>query len=875
MIKATPDELLEQIQQTEAKESRGALTIFFGSAPGVGKTYAMLSAAQVEKDRGVDVIIGIIETHKRHETEVLVEGFERLALKEIAYKGNTLKEFDLEAALARNPRLILVDELAHSNLGDHKYAKRWQDIDELLQAGIDVYTTLNVQHLESLNDVVSQITGIRVWETIPDHVFNQADEVKIIDLPPDELLERLREGKIYMPQQIAMAREHFFKKGNLLALRELALRKIADRVDDQVCDYQKATSSDQVWATKDRLLVYLDLTLDPEGLIRAASRMANGLRAEWVVVAMSKACGGVTRCEEALKKAFQLAEDLGAETHMLLKGDPLELIQKYAELYHATKILLQQPCKNWFSIFGGLKIETLIRTLTPIEICIIGSEKTTPSRIVPKWGSLLDHWTFDKTDLLGVMIPLILSQIFFWSPIEFNPFVIFSLYGACSVAIAVSYGFISGLLALVMSILLSVAFGGDIEKWILSYPLATGSIGSLAFGIIGLLGQLSQRLKLQSKSVLIQSIRAQVLYKMSKELSGALTLEHILAIGMHYMKQIFPGKILLLLQDRKGNLEVESIDPKGIDFNVGVAQWAYDHNQPAGLGTQILPASKALYVPLSAPMQVRGVVVLEPESSESWQVSENFQLLQTFLSPLSLAIERVYYLDMAQDALLNAENERFQGAILNAISDSLRQPLKRLLELSNTLPDNYPATGTLKEETLELERLLHNLEDMTRLQSGQVALELSPEKMPDLIHNALIKSQKSLMGYAIELKLPSALPEIHVDKNLMQRVFWHLLQNITRYTPIKTVIQIEVHEDDEFLIVSIEDNGPGLPQGMEEKVFEKFTRGEAQEQSAVGLGLGLSICRAIIERHAGKIWADSSPGKGVRFTFRIPLSRSQ
>lgn len=868
MIKATPDELLDQIQQTEAEEKRGRLTIFFGSAPGVGKTYAMLSAAQVEKKRGVDVVIGIVETHKRKETELLVSGFECLMLKDIQYKGKLLKEFDLEAAVNRKPRLLLVDELAHTNLGESKHEKRWQDIEELLQIGIDVYTTLNVQHLESLNDVVTQIAGIRVWETVPDHVFNEASEVKIIDLPPDELLARLREGKIYMPQQIEMAREHFFKKGNLLALRELALRKIADRVDDQVCDYQEATSKDHILQTKDRLIVYLDLNLDPEGLIRSASRMAIGLRADWVVVAMGGDCKENSPCDDILKKSFELAEDLGAETHMLLKGDLVELLTHYALLYHATKILLQYSEKKSSCILNWWRMQAWMQNLSPIEICMVATEKSASKRSAFKWGIVLDRAIFTRFDLLGLVMPVVLSQIIFWSPIEFNSFIIFSLYGILSIGLALLYGSLSGILGLFMSALMSIAFGGDIEKWMLSYPIATASIGLLSLCTVVLVGYLSRRLRLQAKSVLTQTVRSEILYKMSKELSGASDLKDIVRIGVEHMKQIFSGKILILLQDRKCKLEIDSLLIQDIKINHGIAQWVYDHNQPAGLGTQTLSSANAIYLPLSAPMQVRGVVVLEPEDTVGWELSENLQLLQTFIAPLALAVERVHYLEIAQNALLNEENENFQGAILKSISTSFGPSLERILQL---VDQDGNRGHSLKEEAERLRRLVDNLEDMTQLQSEQLSMEIVPVHIGDLIRDILLINQKKLTGYGIEVKMPSLLPLVHVDQNLITSLMWHLLENVICYTPLKTVIQIEARVEDEFLVVSVEDNGPGLPEGMEEKIFEKFTRGNFEELKVVGLGLGLSICRAIIEKHSGKIWADSLPGKGTRFTFRLPL----
>jgi two-component system sensor histidine kinase KdpD len=878
-LRPNPDLLLEEIQQVEAQEKRGRLTIFFGSSPGVGKTYAMLADAKLEKARGVDVVIGIVETHKRQETEQLAEGLPTLPLKQVSYKGKMLTEFDLEAALKRRPKLILVDELAHTNLGDNRHAKRWQDIEELLASGIDVYTTLNVQHLQSLNDIVSQITGIRVWETIPDHVFQKADEVRIIDLPPDDLLERLQEGKIYMPQQVEMAKDHFFKKGNLLALRELALRTIADRVDDQVCRYQTKAAADAVWVTKDRLLVYLDPSLDPEGLVRAASRMANGLRAEWVVVVF-KNCQGLKGHQNGIYKALQLAEELGAETQQLLDGDRIELLKEYAHAYHATKILVQvKPPSFWdYGSFRRNFAVRLLRALDHLEVCFIQSKSMDGVLLSQKFGSWLDRWTFHRGHLMAIALPILLSQLALWAPFEWNAFYALFAYGSLSMALAFFFGSTVGSLSFGMSGLLELALGNDLESWMVRYPMAGWLVVVFVLGIVIVIGRLSLGLKLQSKAALQQTFGVKTVYKMSQELSAALTLETIVEIGVRYLRQIFPGEVFVFVPDATDALVAKGQAIEGSQVKIGIAQWVYTHNQPAGFGSETLPASPFVYAPLSAPMKVRGVVVLKPEDLGQWESAETFERLKTCLAPLALALERVYYLDMAQNALISAESERFQGAILTTISKSFKKPLQRILEVVAGIQANgtAPSQGPVEEiqkYTTDLQLLVKNLEDMTRLQLGQVALEFAFEKMSDVIHHALATSSASLAGYAVELQLSSQLPLIRLDRKLIERVFWHLFENITRYTPLKTVIQIEAHTEASFLMVSIEDNGPGLPEGMEEKVFEKFTRGAPIGYTNTGLGLGLSICRAIIECHSGKIWAESLPGKGTRFTFRIPFDK--
>jgi two-component system sensor histidine kinase KdpD len=889
-----PDLLLAQVNQQQAKARHGKLRIYFGSAAGVGKTYAMLVAARKLKSEGRDVLVGVVETHGRAETAVLLEGLNALPPKSISYRDKTLTEFDLDAALARHPELILVDELAHSNVAGTRHPKRWQDVDELLQAGIDVFSTLNVQHLESLNDVVGGITNVRVWETVPDTVFDAADEVVLVDIPADELLARLKAGKVYVAHQAEHAAQHFFRKGNLMALRELALRRTADRVEGDVQAYRVDQSIESVWKTATALLTCIGPDAGAERAVRAAARLASQLNTGWHAIYVETP--DLQRLKpnkrEKILANLNLAQELGATTAVIADSRIAESIIAYARKHNLSKLVIgRDPIRRlWpWQRSSGQKLAMLAPDVDLIEI----GRTETPSKdrresaqlpVLPDADSS-ERRKFKRLRYLWAAVACV-GVTLLCLPLagHFDNSNIVAIFILTVVLVAVQFGRGPAALAAVLSVMSfdfyfvppRFSFAVSDVQYLLTFCIM------LAVGLIT--GQLTAGLRFQARVASHREERAGSLYEIARDLSGAVQVEQVVKISDESIQRTFRASAALLLPDAAGRLIVTAPGPgagrpsRDLAVEIGTAQWAFDKGRPAGFGTDTLPGSEVLYLPLRAPTQARGVLAVKAHNRRLLRIPEQRQLLDTFAALIAIALERVHYVGVAQDALLKMESERLRNSLLAALSHDLRTPLTVLVGLAESLTLTAPKLSAAQVETAEaiqdearrMSALVSNLLDMARIESGGVKLNLQWHPLEEVVGAALEATRSMLQRRQVEVRLPRDLPLVKFDAVLIERVFVNLLENVSKYTPLGSTVTLSAEVIGDHLIVSVANNGPGLPVGQEEAVFQKFTRGE-RESATPGVGLGLTICRAIIESHQGKIVAAQRSGGGAIFTFTLPL----
>lgn len=876
-----PDQLLNRLNAEQDKARRGKLKIFFGASAGVGKTYAMLGAARQQLLQGVDVVIGIVETHGRMETEVMADGLEYLPLRDIHYRDRVLKEFDLDGALARKPALILMDELAHSNVAGSRHAKRWQDIDELLAAGIDVYSTVNVQHLESLNDVVSGITGIRVWETVPDKVFDAADEVVLVDLPPDELLQRLQAGKVYLPNQAERAIRNFFRKGNLIALRELALRRTADRVDDQMLQYRSDQFVSPVWQTRDSLLACIGTGSGGEKLVRTTARVASRLEAPWHAIYIETPA--LQRLSEESRhrilRNLKLAEELGAQTATLTGSDAEEVAVKYARDHNLSKIFVgrdhPRPWRPWYRSFAD-RIGQRAPDLDVLQVARSDTERESGKASQESIGkSAFDQWPAYAKAGAGCALAGLAATLLF--PLVDLPNIVM-VFLLAVVLVSVRYGRGPGVLASFLSVAIfdfffvtpRFSFAVSDVQYLMTFAVM------LVVGLIT--GQLTAGSKYQAKVATRREQRVRSLYEMSRDLSAALMPEQIAEIGERFIVAELGAKAALLLTDDNDRLQSALPSANGLPaVDMGIAQWAFDHAEAAGQGTNTLAASPILYLPLKAPMRQRGVLALEMRDRDRLLIPEQRRLLDTFASLIAIALERVHYVEVAQNTTVQMESERLRNSVLSAISHDLRTPMSILVGLADSMfLTQPPPTGqqaaiahSLKEEALRVSGQVNNLLDMARLQSGRVELNRQWQPLEEVVVSALKTLERAFAEHQIKVSLDENLPLVNIDSVLMERVIYNLLENTVKYTPPGSSVEIGANVRERVIEVWVDDNGPGLPEGKEETIFKKFERGQP-EGTTRGVGLGLAICRAIVEAHGGEIDAVNRPQGGARFMFTLP-----
>lgn len=880
-----PDDLLARVQKQESAAARGRLKVYFGSSAGVGKTYAMLNAAHRARQEGIDVVVGIVETHGRAETEALTAGLTQLPLRSIDYRGREFTEFDLDAALERHPDLLLVDELAHSNIAGSRHPKRWQDVEELLAAGIDVWTTLNVQHLESLNDVIGGITGIVVTETLPDRIFDDADEVVLVDLPADELLLRLKAGKVYMPQQAERAAGSFFRKGNLMALREIALRRTADRVEDDVLNYRVEQSINRVWKTDNAILTCIGDSAGAEQLVRSAAQLARQINTSWhAVYVETPARQGIAAGQrESILNVLKLAEQLQAQTAVLTGENIAQALVRYARQHNLSCIVIGHDTQRrkwpWQRRVGD-EIAEIAPDLDLMQIgkpekpaAIRGSVSAATDAPQPP-----DFRRYLGSGAICVLTALVATPLLH----VFDLANIVMLFLLTVMLVAVKYGRGPAIFAAFLNVLLfdfffvppRFTFAVSDVQYLFTFCIM------LAVGLIT--GHLTARLRFQVRIASLREERAQMLFEFARDLSGALQVEQVVNISIATVQRAFGGTAALVLPNLDERLQSPQPQGQCDDIDQGIAQWAFDKNEHAGFATDTLPSSEYRYIPLLAPVRIRGILAIKPSDKRWLLVPEQQRQLETLASLIAIALERVHFVDISQDFLVRMESERLRNSLLAAISHDLRTPLTALTGFAESLalqknlpPEKQQAIAqAIRESATRMHTLVNNLLDMARIQRGEIQLKMDWHSMEEVVGSAIRSLEPLLCGHSIVTHIPADLPLVQFDAVLIERVLANLLENAAKYTPSGTRVTISAVIDAQTLVVSVVDNGPGLPAALHKKLFDKFTRGEI-ESATSGVGLGLAICKAIVEAHHGKISAHNlaettTDQTGAAFVFELP-----
>jgi two-component system sensor histidine kinase KdpD len=895
-----PDQLLEHVRAEEARAKRGHLRIFFGASAGVGKTYAMLEAARSVKASGTDVVLGYVEPHGRAETERLTEGLERLPTRTVRYRDIARAEFDLDAALARHPAILLVDELAHSNLvgGEPaaRHPKRWQDVKELLEAGIDVWTTVNVQHLESLNDLIVQTTGVQQRETLPDHVFDTADEVELIDLPPDDLLARLRAGKIYLQADAANAVERFFRKPNLMALREIALRRVADRVEAAARDSAVTDRTHRSRLASDRVLVATGPDAQSEQLIRTGKRLADALDADWTVVYVETPA--LLKMSEAQRnrriELMRLGESLGAETVTLDGPTAVEALLEYAATRHVTRVIVGSPKRHgWKALIRPSTASALARRARGFDVITVaatGSQTIEGGRGTTRTGQVATpvRWgRYGWAVALSIACTLVAFAMF--PHLDIVNLVMVYLLGVTVAGLRLGRG---------PSVLTSLLSVGLFDYFFVP-PRFTFAVSNaqylITFAVMLLISlviaTLMASVRQQTRVSGARERRTALLYAMSRELAATRGTANMCRIAVRHVAEVFRCTVVVLLPDASGRLHFPTGTAgetalRGADL--AVAQWVTDHGRQAGLGTDTLSAAPALYVPLGDVNRPLGVLAVLPENARRVLLPEQSHLLETFAGQIGLALERALLAEQAEAARVTAEGESLRNTLLASISHDLRTPLAVMAGAGSTLAEHGASLDettrsalarSIETKAREMSDLISNVLDLMRFESGQIKLRNDWQTLDELLESALRAQEEALIPYKVDLRLPADLPPVYVDASLITQVFTNLLDNIVKYTPPGTHIVITAiadnggagHAPGSRVRVTVDDDGPGLPAGDPALLFEKFQRGTG-EGTIVGVGLGLAICRAIVRAHGGEIEAHGRPTGGTRIELTLPTA---
>jgi len=877
----SPDALLENAR----REGRGRLKIFLGAAPGVGKTYEMLMSGRARQADGLEVVVGVVETHGRKETQALLDGFEIVPRVRVPYKGHVLEEMDIDAILARKPRLALVDELAHSNAPGSRHPKRYLDVEELLERGIDVYTTLNIQHVESLNDVVAQITRIRVRETVPDSIIDRADDIEIIDLTPDDLIKRLHEGKVYIPKTANRAVRNYFSRGNLTALRELALRRTAQRVDDQLLSHMQSHAIAGPWAAGDRVLVCVDAQSRGPSLVRYARRQADRLRAPWAALYIETPPATVRPDVEKDQVAatLRLAEQLGGDAVTLPGQDIAREILRYAVANNYTHIVVGKPTKpRWRELIQGSVSHDLIRAAGDISVHVISGRNgdQPPSRGVETAKApafALKPYVF-ATGYVGVaaIVGTLLYRVLGVQNIAL-------VFLMSVLASAVGGGIWPALFA---SLIGALAF-----NFFFLPPLYTLDLGStesvVAFvvfiGVALVTSNLTARVQRQAAAARDRARTTEDLYLFARKLASTGTLDEVLWASAYQMASMLRVRVVILLPE-DGTLAVRAGYPPDdtlVDADIAAARWAWEHDRPAGRGADTLPGAKRLYMPLRTGLAAVGVVGLDDDRQGPLLSPEQQRLLDALADQAALAIERIQLVGDVEKARLAAEADKLRSALLRSISHDLKTPLAAILgtasalrDYGGTLPpgDSADLTATIVDEAERLNRFIANLLDMTKIESGAIEPNASLHFLGDVVGTSLRRASKILAHHRTETDIPADLPMLRLDHVLFEQVLFNLLDNAAKYAPPGSTIRLRGWADGGFVYLQVMDEGPGIPEESLERVFDSFYRVSKTDTVRAGTGLGLSICRGFVEAMGGAITAGNGLGdRGAVFTIKMPV----
>ncbi|MGC8469572.1 MAG: DUF4118 domain-containing protein [Acetobacteraceae bacterium] len=873
----SPDALLAAARRADG----GRLKLFLGAAPGVGKTYEMLTAAHARLREGVDVVVGVVETHGRAETEALLAGLEVIPRRTLDYKGHPMQEMDLDAILARRPALVLVDELAHTNLPGSRHAKRHLDVAELLAAGIDVYATLNIQHLESLTDVVTRITRIRVRELVPDSVIDGADEVELIDLTPEDLIQRLKEGKVYVPQQAARAIRHYFSPGNLTALRELALRRTAQRVDAQMLSYMQAHAIRGPWPAGERLLAWVGDAPGASALVRHAKRLADQLRAPWTVLHVETAAVGrrSDTARDQVAEALRLAERLGATAATIPGQDVAETVIAYARQHNFVHVVIARVPPGWRRLWRGVVERRLIRRAGDLVIHLLPAPPEASERAVERSGPAppiapAQYAASAGIVLAGLLVALLLRGFLANSDVGL-------VFLTAVLLSAITYGLGPSLLACVLS---ALAYNFFFLPPLYTFTIADPEnvVALFFFVLVALLaGNLAARLRAQVIAARERAKTTEDLYQFSRKLGLAVEMDDLLWAIAHQIAVMLKLRVVLLLPEG-GALAVRAgFPPEDLlsAADLAAATWCWQQIRPAGRGAQTLPGAKWLFLPMRTGRGPVGVVGIDHDQPGPLS-PEQHRLLDALTDQAALAIERVRLVEDLDRVRIAAEGDRLRAALLTSISHDLRTPLASILGSASSLaahdgaldpPARAALARTIQEEAERLNRFIGNLLDMTRLEAGRVMPQRGLADLSDVVGATLRRTEKILALHRVALDLPADLPMLAIDMVLFEQVLFNLLDNAAKYAPAGTTVTVRARRGNGRVRIEVLDEGPGIPADELARIFEKFHRAPATDRRPPGLGLGLAICRGFVEAMGGTITAANRADRpGAVFTIDLP-----
>jgi two-component system sensor histidine kinase KdpD len=877
-----PDELLKRIQKDEVESTQGKLKIFFGMCAGVGKTYTMLEAAHKAKEEKINVVVGIVETHKRTETEGLLQGLEIVPLKEINYRGTIFKEMDLDAILARQPSLVLVDELAHSNIPGSRHNKRYQDVLELLNNGINVYTTLNVQHIESRTDTVLQITGTTIRETVPDSVFDRADDIELVDITPDELLQRLSEGKVYTTEKSRQAIQNFFRKGNLTALREMALRIAAERIDKDVLDYKTEKRIDATWKSGQRLMVAIGPSPYSANLIRWTRRLAYSMEAPWIALYIENDLKISDEKKKIISDNFNLAKELGAEVIMIQSTEVINALIRVARENNVTQIVIGKSRRPYIlhPSFRKDLVKELLKKSGDIDVYIVGGERKDLKNLF-KNLLFIPQSSFKKY-IQAIITVFAISLICYAFRLDIG-YQSISLIFLLFLAIMPLFNFGRG--PILLTALLS-AFSWDYFFIPPQFTLAIAKVEDflmliMYFIVATVTGTLSSKIRTQQMFLRQREKRIISLFNLSKELSAAVGLDDIAGIAVKKIEQTFEAKSAVIFYESVNKLSARSCKASTIaneDIEWNIAQWVFLNGQKAGKYTNTLMSAAISYYPLKSKSGSLGVVALKYKDDETPSF-EHENLLENFISQITNAVEREYLNDYAKKSLIADESEKLYKTLFNSISHELKTPITTIMGAVSSFKDEkiFQNKNVWKKFIEEIDiaaerlnRLVENLLDMARLESGNLKLKLDYHSIEDLIHSVLEKLHDELDGHIIKVNIQEDIEIFKFDYALLEQALVNIVHNSIQYTPAGSEIKIEVRAINYRCLILISDNGRGFPHESLDKLFDKFYR--IPGTKAGGTGLGLSIAKGFIEAHKGTISAANGDNGGAVFTVSIPIN---
>ncbi|HYB54859.1 MAG TPA: sensor histidine kinase KdpD [Alphaproteobacteria bacterium] len=876
----------EALLAAAAQERRGKLKIFLGAAPGVGKTYEMLLAAAQRRREGVDVVVGVVETHGRIETERLLRGLEIVPRRRVEYRGHVLEEMDIDAVLQRAPELVLVDELAHTNAPGSRHPKRHMDVAELLAAGIDVYTTLNVQHLESLNDVVAQITRIRVRETIPDSVIDQAAEIEVVDLTPEDLIQRLNEGKVYVPRQAQRALRHYFSPGNLTALRELALRRAAQRVDEQMLSYMQAHAISGPWAAGERVLACVSESPGSAQVVRQARRVADELKAKWSVIYIETSrhhrLSEVER--DRIADTLRLAERLGGEAVTIPGRRVADDVLAYARSNNVTSILVGKSQRSrWQELLRGSVIYDLIRKANNIGVQVVTSEgKPIPPKTVETrpGGEQFDFLPYVVT--VGMVAAASLIALAIDSFVRLPN--ISLVYLAAILFTAVAYGLMPSLFAVLLSVVTyNFFFLPPIYSFTISDPANVMAL--VFFSIVAVLtSNLTARTREQVLSAQRRAKDATELYTFSRKLAATNDLDDLLWAFCYQVAALLKVRIVVLLPE-KGQIAVRAGYPPEDELDesdIAAAKWTWAHNQAAGRASDTLPGARRLFLPMRTGRGIVGVLGLDRDRPGPILTPEERRLLDALSDLIAVAIERVQLAEDIDEARIAAEADRLRSTLLTSISHDLRTPLASIIGSITTLKTlkepldprvKDELVTTIQEEAERLNRFVGNLLDMSRLESGALPIKRQVLDVGELVETALRRAARLVSHHRVEVAVEADLPMISGDATLLEQALFNLIDNAAKYAPAGSLIRVSARRNGDQLQLEVSDEGPGIPPDHLERIFDKFHRVAADgDKRPPGTGLGLAICRGFVEALGGTLRAaNRADRRGAVFTITLPL----